>query len=1358
MIKRYLCLNLELIALRAGLSAGRCDTASFLEKRLVFANSNPPSGGSGGGAEAEKEKLTLDNIRGRLDQMEEEKKLSKDAVTAASAALRTGSDIIKMRILKAARKVEDGTYTEKDFLERFAETAEKEAEIKTADKEEKAKSAEGKETEVEKEKTNPQIEGIQMAVSEKISRMIETTGKLREQLKNPGTSKAEALPDAEKIVSKLKELDGKDKETGKKVKAVLQKLMKMKKLTKDEADDIFSLDVSDPDYAIKFRELTRELDDAVDSKIIEELKQAKREEEKEIIALEKEMAETTKLFRRLMESLSDQVYRRAEREKAIIERSRASGIPLKPGQVVVFQGPFGENRKKNLQYKKAYGKIKDITFDDTQITFDAQGKPVSSIASNEPMIVVEVVDPETNRMVESKLAFSSFMQWVDRTNVTEDLKWPKDLEDSIGESVKAGDTFEYRRINDAGDKNSAEDVQVTVVGFDNGRDEYGDSTKVIKLDQPVVVCPSSGETKDTLTLGEFAKWFKREDAMKSIGSIEELRGKLKDFNKKLNKQYNRNADHFPPIEVKEGEILKYDDNSGSSWIIQEVTDKTVKLGDGTTRTFASFYRWVENNNVEKVDSNAAAEEAASQMEEGEDKEALKNKVKHDIEAANAKLIEDSKDPAKAAAHGHSEDGSQFTKSYLRQLWNDTSFISAKSLWEVGKTIVEFVKRKLARREKGVVGVVGEKMFGPMYAELGAEFKSLAQSAENEEVQHHTKVYETMGIDFLKHELHIARNKDILKAAITVLCNKGQMRWDDPEFHKALNRLTNGEPTFVHEKTHLSDIEKVIDGWWGQDSFKEFRLKQDGQYKSTMSGFEDRAKRLESDPDRNGGLRGALKRLLYRHLQGEYVNPCEFEEYLRYAIGAGKITFEDKLFFFIMGIGAVGKGKHGHHGETLLHVDRTGAIESDLLKAFPILDYFASREDFPDYNDDGTEKYETDAAGNIKKDEHGNPIRATGKITIQHFRHWIKDIMKEDLKVKSLEDITDPDKLKPGAFMSRLLNEEIVWEETARKRIEKAAGNVSNWDHDDFNIFGVMLGEESVVNLVLRQGGSEQKVTNAGLKNTYVGFNNFTKVKMEMLRRHLKEGNAPQADKDVRDLMNLWRAFIRFDALLENRFKPDGGVVVHFGDLEYDSYAVCDGSRIVRRQQKEVQAFIGGIANAMNLTNEWGVVTNRVISKDDTGAQQSEIAVFGGKLEGRLKNLKPKEMLELFDNIQKENAKIGLNVQGTINPQDVNKSQKEKQAAEDIQLKEYKNLKIEEKVRKIDQLEQELAVISARPAEEIQKEKDVRLDKVLQMAKAGDFTRIDEKSDLELLERRIGELTAKKNKLESGGGTTTQKAA
>ena len=61
-----------------------------LTPKLVFADSNPPSGGSG--AEGEKEKLTLANLNDRLDEMEEEPERVRTLATTYAAFLHHAFD------------------------------------------------------------------------------------------------------------------------------------------------------------------------------------------------------------------------------------------------------------------------------------------------------------------------------------------------------------------------------------------------------------------------------------------------------------------------------------------------------------------------------------------------------------------------------------------------------------------------------------------------------------------------------------------------------------------------------------------------------------------------------------------------------------------------------------------------------------------------------------------------------------------------------------------------------------------------------------------------------------------------------------------------------------------------------------------------------------------------------------------------------------------------------------------------------------------------------------------------------------------------------------------------------------------
>ena len=158
MIKRYLCLNLELVC-------GRLMAAQnpMPENRLVFAkgssggsgSSGGGSSGSGPGAEAEKEKMTMANLEDRLVAMPDEGKLSEEAVTEALELIEKGGDEAKQEILKHAVKVEDGRMKENDFVRRIKlyKRKKQNPEIETeATRKEKAEKTAEKATETAKKK------------------------------------------------------------------------------------------------------------------------------------------------------------------------------------------------------------------------------------------------------------------------------------------------------------------------------------------------------------------------------------------------------------------------------------------------------------------------------------------------------------------------------------------------------------------------------------------------------------------------------------------------------------------------------------------------------------------------------------------------------------------------------------------------------------------------------------------------------------------------------------------------------------------------------------------------------------------------------------------------------------------------------------------------------------------------------------------------------------------------------------------------------------------------------------------------------------------------------------------------------
>jgi hypothetical protein len=1139
-----------------------------------------------------------------------------------------------------------------------------------------------------------------------------------------------------------------DKESGKQIKTLLLDQIKRKKLSQEQAEAILALDIPPEetpapggkskaaiDFDKEWTELTHELDPNTRQKI----KAAKIVEDKELKAIDAEMKEALHDFREITNAMSQQVLDQADREKTIRNLSLATGLPIKEKQVFVCLNVFTDPKTNEIKKIKQYTTIQKIGFEEIE-QVDENGNPTGKkISTGQPVIEAVSVDPITNTNKIDKFSYANFIHWVEEFGVTEDVKSMQDLETSIGTKVKKGDTFEFRYDPTTGNPKDAQNIVVTVRDIVDGTDEYGEPTKKVVLDQPVNVSPR--DKRNELTMAEFARWFKREEVMRPIESLDKLKDELRLHNQYLNEIYQRDQAHYPPIEAKPGEVLKYDDKSGKSFVIKEADDKHILLDSGDPpMTLASFLRWVKKNEVEKKDPAAEAEQIVSNMPDGDAKDEEKARLENEKRQENAVRLEDSKDPKKSGIHGHSNDPSQYSTSYLRKLWMNTNFLSLKSFWEMGKTIYDFIKRKLDRREKGTVGVVGEQIFGGLYPELGGEYKSLAQSAENEEVEHHAKVYRTMGIEAVKHHLYESPNKDILKACITVLCEKGQMRWDDEGFRRAMNKLANGSPAWVRPENHLEGIEKILDGWFGQDTFREFRNKQESSYNSVKKNFEDNAKRLEVDPNNNGGLRFALKNLMFKHLRGEYVNPAEYEEYLYYAIQAGKLDFEDKFYYLVMGIGAQAPG---HHGMTLLHIDRVGSIESELMNQFPLIDYFVDLFGFEQY------------------DVHGNPLidpktgkQKMGKPQIHHFKQWISDYCEKDLK-GSIKNIKSPNDLGPKDSFQQFVREEVVWNKNARTRLEKSVGDCKRWDHDDMDFFGPLLGDETIINICQKQGGSQQMVSTVGLKNTYVGFNRYMNIKMGMLKRHLAAGGKEDAEKDVRDLTNIMRSFIRFDAVIDNRWNHGQPAFSRFGDQEYNSTSIADNKFTVRQHQQEMYAFIKGIAQMCdqklnsNLADKW---ENKIIKKygfqppgNIAQEQMNAISEYGKEIEGALSALSPEQIMDLMAEVKNQNAAEDKIVSRQMEEGERLKGQGEQVRSE---LVPYRMEDIIDKVSQIDQLNEELVKIGSKKPEEIEKEKSAKLQKLLDAVRSGRTSGF-EKKDGAILDAEIQRLQGEIAKKERG---------
>lgn len=1173
-----------------------------------------------------------------------------------------------------------------------------------------------KESEATPETTTAQPSGTDASDEVDIGEMrMETHGKLSEALREAilreGSSENKAMKERlDRIQKKIQDIDGAEKmadeETAKKIRAILDPLVKEGKITQRHADAIVSHDLGLGRRArqgfemligslgfglpiinskltagvmeaclkpfVKNGKITQEMVDKIMEheflnrrvshndpnviedfeNLVEELGLPKMEDVPAIAAIRKlkeqqaenaakfdmEMQKLIREFRDAMEECGSEIKSKMYRERTIRNLRIETGIEIREGQ---------ELRYNDEQIGEQIAIIKEIHF----------------LGSDDPMIYVEFKNHNGEKLTGGTttvgMSRSGFAKWIERDKVTENIDTFEqlvksisfvDLESKISKKPEEGQKLEFEVLADTAGNTKIENAIISKIDKKAG---------TITLDTPVKI-DSSSEPTDVLTFAEFAKWHKRCEVMKTIETVGELRDELLAFNAFLDTRYDRKPKDYPPIEVKAGEVLKYPDGRGLEFVIKAVEDKNIILStkEGDKRlSFASFLRWVRKDEVQNRTAKSEAALATENIEDPKEIARIEKEKEEEIERARK---EAEKDPGNRNL-GSMDESSGHSVSYFRKLWVDTQLITPHNLYTMGKTVYDFIKRKMQRREHYAVGAVGERILGSVNEQLGDEFKSLSKNAENEEVELHAKHNRTIGVEEIKEDLHETTNRERVKAAIIVLCEKGQMRWDDPAFHDTLNKMIRkyglvkkeNIPVWVNEKNHIEAIETYLDEWFGADTFLGLRSKNDNAYKSARQGFEDQAIKLGSDAEK-GGLKGALQRLLFKHLNGGYVNPTEYEEYIWYALEAGKMAFEDKIFFLMMGLGASSPGKHGH---TLLHIDRMGAFEGKFMNNFPILDFF-TENDIEQRDVNGDLIYED-------HDKNGVPIPKKdrkpkiGKATIHDFRFWINTVLEKDLKENSgkiLSEIEKPGDLKYGKHLTELVTETMAKSSGFRVRIAKSIKNASNWDVDDLDMHAPHLNEIEIEQIVRRQGGATMNVAPPGLLNALVGFNDFVKINHGILDKNLAEGSSEEAGKTVDEITTMILAFARLDAKLMNRYKKDDGNYGNLSTSDYEKYAGADSGKRVIDHVKELHKYIEKFTAALDakvggteLTKIWAIISNPNVGDDDVKITNAAVVDFRKHLEAAYAKLpnRTKDLAEIMRSVQHSGPGGSLLVRGKI---------------------------------------------------------------------------------------------------------------
>ncbi|MCA9373758.1 hypothetical protein KC725_01220 [Candidatus Peregrinibacteria bacterium] len=1171
---------------------------------------------------------------------------------------------------------------------------------------------------------------------------------LAEELKQKESNKetAERLKSAMANMQGILDLEKKSKT---RTKQILEELIHKGQIEHEQAKKILNMGPDDSDFDAMWSQIIDNPNNSVTKNDLTTIKREAYEFEK----LEARFKEANEKYSEVMREALDSINLEAQRQRNIDIYSRRLGFPLKRDQIVhskTYRDVIREDG--TIIHEPIYREltIKDVYFDDPFA--EEEDKKIPSIT---PMVAVQIKDlwedENGHEMGEiTHMSVEDLKQMADLTSMVEPIETDQDTDDIdkelkelstiLGVEVKEGDTFEYRELHEKEDEStSGFNRSVRIINIHKKEDPFlqqENSRKkelketYIELDQPVVVENHPQiVSKSSLTMGEFARWYKRIDALKPM-SLKEVRDELEKENRERNNKYERKSKMYPPVTIEEGEVLYYDTDPPRTFVIKRVDTikDQIHLDSGSVYTPATFLAWVRRNEVEKMTPEAQAEKMTEHLDDVDPrKKAMLEKARKEAEEQLKDRVENP--PQKPANDNQPPEAP--SASAIGQLWNQTRFLSLGDMWEMGKEIVDYVKRYLERMQKGRIGAVGYSIFP---GRLGGEFKALAQQAENESVQRYMQSYEQYGYGDLYDRLRNTNDKDELKAILQSMSAKGWIIWNDPVLLEAISRIGRGIDDSLQVKTFDEEkIKSILDAFWGDSTYIDFKHKNESAYNSIKNSEKEGAAAFESDP--NGKtLKVRLQSLLHQHINGEWVDRARYEAYLEFAIAGGKLSFADKVYFLIMGVGAQAPADSDFPGRTLLDMSRIGALaaSSSILSKYPIIEFFAAGK-APVFN----------AGGEMVRDKNGDPVLE--KINKDTFKHLVHQLVEKETG-KSIYSMA-ANELNPTEGISNLTERTIMRDRAVRKRLSKASGDVSNWDHDDMHEFGAQLDEDKVKQLVYSAGGA-QRATPEGIKNTIVGMNNYMSIDLEDYLKSMEKGDVNKANGHLKDFMKRMYAFQRLHALLDRRFDRPQADLTRFSRDQYNDFALVDDSRRVITHMNEMNDFMRmfieklmeidaksfrGLAKDWDFMNSYQPTANLQQRQQEVLAKFSEN--FNKALGAVMEKVGPEGVYQIIESIQGRGD--NKTIKGILKRS--NKQASEKEQKELVKF-DYEGLTAaQETVAKIERLELALKAAGGKIDQAAkQRHKKEQMDELITRIKQGEAMYISDQQ-IAMLEGRLREL-------------------
>lgn len=527
-----------------------------------------------------------------------------------------------------------------------------------------------------------------------------------------------------------------------------------------------------------------------------------------------------------------------------------------------------------------------------------------------------------------------------------------------------------------------------------------------------------------------------------------------------------------------------------------------------------------------------------------DERAELESAKKEAEAAAAEELKDAAEKAKSKPPAYRKEAlpyeqiykqgdiEQVESDYLSNLWGSTYVLSTMDIWEMGKAMWDYYKRRFDRRQKNRYSSVGKKMpfFGPDMARI-------QQGAETEQMNNFKDSMQDFGVDDIRDIMRTTNNRDELKATFVVMSGKGQIRWDDISLWQNINKFVapdkqipipkNGDPYTVlgleeatrrgkpgdADKTGFDFLQEAIDSMWGRGGYSDWYAQNKSNYESNARRYFAKGKELENVA---GGHQKRLATLLEQHQNGEFADPHEYEGLIWHMIDNGKADMDDKLYYMVMGVTT-----QNSNGEALLSFDRIAHLNSELLPKFPMLEYMTA---------------------NVPRKKNSDP----NNTEVESYK-WTKDDFKSwaDMFNKNVKPNGDYPPFKPNPDVQEFMWKVVLPSPPVKNRINKAFRNAENIDHDDMYAYFPPASENLITDSCKGLAGAGKRFfTVEGYMNAFPGFNQYIRS---------------MAESDSMDkLMEGIRSYVRMESIMSDKWERGDKTYQRFGDSEWNKPTVASG--------------------------------------------------------------------------------------------------------------------------------------------------------------------------------------------------------